>query len=153
MQDEAWQRRNHLAVKDAEAPFDASAYRAPSGATDIHDLHFLSASHNTTVSSSGVFGTWFFIEHLHISDINANVTVTLSSNIKALLNFQTGSSDPPDDYDGTAGLQSNQLLHVVNSSGFQLINVNNVAMQLKARPCPACRNRSAQHLIVITGQS
>lgn len=101
-------------------------------------LH-LSAGHNPTASADTVLSTWFFVEKFHISDINANVTVTLTSNIAALLRLSAPAGDG--DGDGgaaAAGAAAEQhpsalLLQQFRAKGFQLINVNNVALQLKVR--------------------
>ena len=135
MQDEGWQRRNRLAVTSVEVPPAVPTAAAPASDAPFADLHSLSAGHNPAQHGDSVLGTWLFIEKLHISDINANVTISLSSNVAALLNF--GGEEAAGDEAGGAALQplqQNQLLHVVKSSGFQLINVSNVAMQLNVRP-------------------
>jgi hypothetical protein len=123
---------------DAKAPNDLSSRHAPEeGITGTHALRVLFAE--KPASPNPVFNTWFFIEHLDISDISANVTVTLSSRITALLSFETEKGRPPDDAD-VDDLEPdmrthNQLMHVFQRSGFQLMNVNNVALQLKVRRC------------------
>ena len=144
LQDEAWQRRNRLTVTGAAVPHEVPVTGAPTGGPPAA-LHHLSAAHNAAQPGATVLGTWLFVEKLHVSDINANVTITLSSNIAALLNHGGGGGGGDDDGDGgdAAGdelspLAGSQVLHIVKSSGFQLINVTNVAMQLKARICLPC---------------
>jgi hypothetical protein len=136
VQDEAWQRHDWLAVTDAKAPIDTTSYYQSEMVTGTHALRCLFTEDNA--SPNPVFDTWFFIEHLDISDITANVTVTLSSNITALLNFEPGTRRPADHADIDGALDSNthlhnQLMHLFQRSGFQLINVTNIALQLKVR--------------------
>jgi hypothetical protein len=143
LQDEAWQRRNRLAVTSAEVPHEVPvATGAEAGAAAQRELGHLSDSHQPTQHAETVLGAWLFIEKLHISDINSNVTVTLSSNIAALLNYAADEAADAAEGELAEPLQGNQVLHAMKSSGFQLINVNNVAMQLKARrPCRlSCRD-------------
>ena len=147
-QDEAWQRRNRAAVTSVEVPVEVPVSAAANGGgSALAELHRLSSGHQPTQHADTVLGTWLFIEKLHISDINANVTVTLSSNIAALLNY--GAEEGAEEGELQPQLQGNQLLHVVKSSGFQLINVNNVAMQLKvhlSHPCCALMSIEASLL-------
>lgn len=63
--------------------------------------------------------TWFFFESCRISDINVNVTISLSS---GLLKGGAGADGTADASAGEAG----------GRPGFQLLNVTNVPIQLAA---------------------
>ncbi|BDA48868.1 probable vacuolar protein sorting-associated protein 13A at C-terminar half [Coccomyxa sp. Obi] len=64
--------------------------------------------------------SWFFIESAHIGDINANVTIALTSSILAA---RHGATAP----EPASGL----FRRLIGASGFQLINVNNVPLSLR----------------------
>jgi hypothetical protein len=128
VQDETWQTRNRLAVASVEVHHEA-ALSHPT-LHQVEDLH-LSFDHNPTQDAETVFGTWIFVEKFFISDINANVTLTMSTNIAALLNYGADAQTVADGDLDSEPLQESHLLHMATTSGFQLINVSNVAMQLK----------------------
>ena len=67
------------------------------------------------------YTSWYFVEKAHISAINMNVTISLSSSI--LHAHAQGSSSLPENRGGL-------FSRVIGASGFQLINVNNVQLQL-----------------------
>jgi hypothetical protein len=66
--------------------------------------------------------SWFFIESARIGDVNANVTIVLTSSILAA---RHGGSAPPEHSGG--GL----FRRLIGALGFQLINVNNVPLSLR----------------------
>lgn len=68
------------------------------------------------------YSSWYFIERAYISEINANVTIALTSSVLAQ---RQGSTAPPP---ARGGLFS----RFIGASGFQLINVNNVPLSLGA---------------------
>jgi hypothetical protein len=93
LQDELWQKRNREAILSAEVGHDERETREAVAAAQ-QELRALSEYQRPTGRDDSVFSSWFFIEKLHISDINSNVTISLSSNIMAtaqLLNFQVRS--------------------------------------------------------------
>jgi hypothetical protein len=124
----------------AEVPSKRAAAAAAARGSAARDLGFLADSHNDIPTGDTVFGSWFFVEKCSIADINANVTIALSSkimNTAQLLSAQGGEGGAAGDalLDPVAGgLLGTHFVHFFKSSGFQLININNVAIQLKARP-------------------
>ncbi len=75
-----------------------------------------------TLQSQSSYSAWYFIESAHISDINANVTIALTSSILATrqdTNAQAAESGPT------------LFSRLIGAAGFQLINVNNVPLQLR----------------------
>ena len=73
---------------------------------------------------------WYFIEELKISKLYFNVTIQMSSNIINAADQLVGSNS---DGQSSAGLFG----HIMKSSGFQLINVNNVAIEYDVRSPPS----------------
>lgn len=69
------------------------------------------------------YTSWYFVERAQISNINVNVTISLSSSI--LNTHAPGSVSLPENRGGL-------FSRVIGASGFQLINVNNVPLQLSA---------------------
>ena len=67
------------------------------------------------------YTSWYFVERAEISDINVNVTISLSSSI--LNTHAPGSVSLPENRGGL-------FSRVIGASGFQLINVNNVPLGL-----------------------
>ena len=67
------------------------------------------------------YTSWYFVERAEISDVNVNVTISLSSSI--LSTHAPGSVSLPENRGGL-------FSRVIGASGFQLINVNNVPLQL-----------------------
>lgn len=67
------------------------------------------------------YTSWYFVERAEISNINVNVTISLSSSI--LSSHAPGSVSLPENRGGL-------FSRVIGASGFQLINVNNVPLQL-----------------------
>lgn len=67
------------------------------------------------------YTSWYFVERIEISNINVNVTISLSSSI--LNTHAPGSISLPENRGGL-------FSRVIGASGFQLINVNNVPLQL-----------------------
>lgn len=68
------------------------------------------------------YSSWYFIERAHIGDINANVTIALTSSV--LSARQEGGQTPSN--------QGGLFTRFIGASGFQLINVNNVPLSLKS---------------------
>jgi len=68
------------------------------------------------------YSSWYFIERAYIGEINANVTIALTSSV--LGGGGKGEERAPPEQ--TAGLFS----RFIGASGFQLINVNNVPLSL-----------------------
>ncbi len=64
--------------------------------------------------------SWFFVESARIGDINANVTIALTSSILAA---RHGGVAPE--------IASGLFRRFIGTSGFQLINVNNVPLLLR----------------------
>ena len=64
--------------------------------------------------------SWFFVETARIGDINANVTIALTSSILAA---RHGGVAPE--------ISSGLFRRFIGTSGFQLINVNNVPLSLR----------------------
>lgn len=69
------------------------------------------------------YTSWYFVERAEIGNINVNVTISLSSSI--LSTHAPGSVALPENRGGL-------FSRVIGASGFQLINVNNVPLQLSA---------------------
>lgn len=69
------------------------------------------------------YTSWYFVERAEIGNINVNVTISLSSSI--LNTHAPGSVSLPENRGGL-------FSRVIGASGFQLINVNNVPLQLSA---------------------
>ena len=69
------------------------------------------------------YTSWYFVERAEIGNINVNVTISLSSSI--LNTHPPGSVSLPENRGGL-------FSRVIGASGFQLINVNNVPLQLSA---------------------
>lgn len=67
------------------------------------------------------YTSWYFVERAEIGDVNVNVTISLSSSI--LNTHAPGSVSLPENRGGL-------FSRVIGASGFQLINVNNVPLQL-----------------------
>ena len=67
------------------------------------------------------YTSWYFVERAEISNVNVNVTISLSSSI--LNTHAPGSVSLPENRGGL-------FSRVIGASGFQLINVNNVPLQL-----------------------
>ena len=67
------------------------------------------------------YSSWYFIERASIGEINANVTIALTSSV--LGGSRQGVAAPQE---GSGGLFS----RFIGASGFQLINVNNVPLSL-----------------------
>lgn len=67
------------------------------------------------------YTSWYFVERAEIGNINVNVTISLSSSI--LNTHAPGSVSLPENRGGL-------FSRVIGASGFQLINVNNVPLQL-----------------------
>jgi hypothetical protein len=67
--------------------------------------------------------SWFFIEQARIGDINANVTIALTSSILA---SRHGSSAAT-----STEVSTGLFKRLIGASGFQLINVNNVPLLLR----------------------
>ncbi|KAL0018632.1 hypothetical protein WJX77_009530 [Trebouxia sp. C0004] len=67
------------------------------------------------------YTSWYFVERAEISNVNVNVTISLSSSI--LSTHAPGSVSLPENRGGL-------FSRVIGASGFQLINVNNVPLQL-----------------------
>ena len=65
------------------------------------------------------YSSWYFIERAYIGEINANVTIALTSSV-----LNTRSAAAP--LENAGGLFS----RFIGASGFQLINVNNVPLSL-----------------------
>ena len=68
------------------------------------------------------YSSWYFIEEAHIGDINANVTIALTSSVLAGRGGVGTAVEA-----GAGGLFS----RAIGASGFQLINVNNVPLSLR----------------------
>ena len=68
------------------------------------------------------YTSWYFVERAEISDINVNVTISLTSSI--LNTHAPGTVSLPENRGGL-------FSRVIGASGFQLINVNNVPLSLK----------------------
>eukprot|EP00891_Asterochloris_glomerata_P007978 jgi/Astpho2/7978/Aster-x0337 len=70
------------------------------------------------------YTSWYFIEHAEIGDFNINVTIALTSSV--LTNrAAAGSVALPENRGGL-------FSRLIGASGFQLINVNNVPLQLRS---------------------
>ena len=67
------------------------------------------------------YTSWYFVERAEISDINVNVTISLSSSI--LNTHAPGSVSLPENRGGL-------FSRVIGASGYQLINVTNVPLGL-----------------------
>ena len=67
------------------------------------------------------YSSWYFIERAYIGEINANVTIALTSSV--LGGGRQGAQAPQEN---STGLFS----RFIGASGFQLINVNNVPLSL-----------------------
>ena len=68
------------------------------------------------------YSSWYFIEQASIGNLNANVTIALTSSV---LSGRGGVGTTAEA--GSGGLFS----RVIGASGFQLINVNNVPLSLR----------------------
>eukprot|EP00892_Ulva_mutabilis_P007162 jgi/Ulvmu1/4818/UM020_0103.1 len=138
-QDEEWQKRNRAAIMSTEVSHDARLAQQSVAAAQ-RELHELRTYEHPTGQDDSVLGSWFFIENFRISDIHSNVTVSISSHIMAtarLFASQAGQDDTEVRVEEAAEQASNllgvQFTRLIASSGFQLINVNNVAIQLKGK--------------------
>ena len=65
------------------------------------------------------YSSWYFIERAYIGEINANVTIALTSSV---LNARSATAP----LENAGGLFS----RFIGASGFQLINVNNIPLSL-----------------------
>lgn len=70
------------------------------------------------------YSSWYFIEQASIGDINANVTIALTSSV---LSGRGGVGTTAEPSGTTGGMFS----RVIGASGFQLININNVPLSLR----------------------
>lgn len=103
---------------NAVLPLDAAegmAGGAPLAWVQQRELNELAVLRGQSAHSS-----WFFIESAHIGDVNANVTIAITSSILAA---RHGAAAP----EATSGL----FRRLIGASGFQLINVNNVPLSLR----------------------
>lgn len=66
------------------------------------------------------YSSWYFIERAYISEINANVTIALTSSV---LSNRTDAA-------AAAAQRAGLFSRFIRASGFQLINVNNVPLSL-----------------------
>ncbi|KAK9800258.1 hypothetical protein WJX73_008605 [Symbiochloris irregularis] len=81
---------------------------------ELHELEVL--------RDQSSYHSWYFIEHADIGNLNANVTIALTSSV---LSGRGGVGTAAEA--GSGGLFS----RVIGASGFQLINVNNVPLSLR----------------------
>lgn len=82
-------------------------------------------------------GSWYFIEKLSIDPVSFNVTISLSSGIMAAADTFLQAGEIYQDDLGDNGAGAGLLAHIVRTSGFQLINVHNVPIQMSVRaPLP-----------------
>lgn len=75
----------------------------------------------TVLRGQSAHSSWFFVESARIGDINANVTIVLTSFILAA---RHGGNAPE-------VISGGLFRRFIGTSGFQLINVNNVPLQLR----------------------
>lgn len=75
----------------------------------------------TVLRGQSSHSSWFFVESARIGDINANVTIALTSSILAA---RHGGAAPE--------ISSGLFRRFIGTSGFQLINVNNVPLSLRS---------------------
>ena len=75
----------------------------------------------TVLRGQSSHSSWFFVESARIGDINANVTIALTSSILAA---RHGGVAPE--------ISSGLFRRFIGTSGFQLINVNNVPLSLRS---------------------
>ena len=74
----------------------------------------------TVLRGQSAHSSWFFVETARIGDINANVTIALTSSILAA---RHGGVAPE--------ISSGLFRRFIGTSGFQLINVNNMPLSLR----------------------
>jgi hypothetical protein len=75
----------------------------------------------TVLRGQSAHSSWFFVESARIGDINANVTIALTSSILAARHGGNASE----------AISGGLFRRFIGTSGFQLINVNNMPLLLR----------------------
>ncbi|KAL3135445.1 hypothetical protein ABBQ32_007626 [Trebouxia sp. C0010 RCD-2024] len=133
-QDEVWreQQRRLLTAqfgpKEVESLVTNTVLTLQAGLVeaDVDPLHWVQEKELRELEmmrGHSSYTSWYFVERAEIGDINVNVTISLSSSI--LTTHAPGSVALPENRGGL-------FSRVIGASGFQLINVNNVPLQLSA---------------------
>ena len=106
---------------NAVLPLEAEASEAGFAGAPLRWVQERELKELAVLRGQSAHSSWFFIESARIGDVNANVTIVLTSSILAA---RHGAAAAPEHSSGL-------FRRLIGASGFQLINVNNVPLSLR----------------------